>query len=221
MARGLGYKEPKALLLTINLPDGSAPEEGDILADDPVRKWILPKKPEEIIRVVEWRSIYKWLLNHKRLLKKKPECEWAGRPADYLEVVEARLLNEEKPDGTMTVLNGFRFGEDEPYSYHKVKNVLRLAMDELRKRKDLREELDGNPDPSARWPPSSSADSRLTPRNSAPSRLRPRSARTGGSPPGSRSRTGARSRPPSSPESPSAENAPRPRAGRFRQARRR
>ena len=53
MARGLGYKEPKALLLTINLPDGSAPEEGDILAGDPVRKWILPKTPGEIIRVVE------------------------------------------------------------------------------------------------------------------------------------------------------------------------
>lgn len=46
----------------------------------------------------------------------------------------------------MTAFNGFRFGDDNPYSYHKAKNVLRLAMDELLKREDLREELDLDPE---------------------------------------------------------------------------
>ena len=66
--------------------------------------------------------------------------------ANYLEVVEARLLDEKNLEGTMTAFNGFRFGDDNPYSYHKAKNVLRLAMAELRKRRDLREELDLDPE---------------------------------------------------------------------------
>ena len=57
---------------------------------------------------------------------------------------------------------------------------------------------------------------RVTPRNTAPSRPRPRSARTGGSPRGSRSRTGARARPPASPGSPSAGNGRRLPPGRPR-----
>ena len=46
----------------------------------------------------------------------------------------------------MTAFNGFRFGGDNPDTELEAKRVLRLAMAELRKRRDLREELDIDPE---------------------------------------------------------------------------
>lgn len=86
--------------------------------------------------------------------EEKPESAWAGRVANYLEVVEARLLDEKNLEGTMTTFNGFRFGDDNPYTELEAKRVLRLAMAELRKRRDLREELDLDPEHLSRGGPS-------------------------------------------------------------------
>ena len=55
-------------------------------------------------------------------------------------IEEGKLLT-----GSLTAFNGFRFGEN-PYTYLEAKRVLRLAMDELRKREDLREALRVDPD---------------------------------------------------------------------------
>lgn len=108
-----------------------------LLTIKPPGEGLLKRVKEEVgveVKVVEWRFIYKWLLN------KKPESAWADRVADYLEVVEARLIEEGKLlTGTMTAFSGF--GKGDPCNDLEAKRVLRLAMDELRKRKDLREEL--------------------------------------------------------------------------------
>ena len=110
-ARRLGFDAPKGLLLTIKQPSGKLPDEVD---------------------VVEWRSVYKWLQ------RQTSRSEWAGRVAAYLEVMEARMIEHEQIEsGTLTAFSGFRFGESDAFHYLEGKRVLRLAMDELRKRTDL------------------------------------------------------------------------------------
>ena len=110
-ARRLGFDAPKGLLLTI--------------------KQLHEKLPDEF-QVVEWSSVYKWLQGET------PRSEWAGRVGDFLEVMEARMIeNERLESGTLTAFSGFRFGEVGAFHYLEGKRVLRLAMDELRKRADL------------------------------------------------------------------------------------
>ena len=110
-ARRLGFDAPKGLLLTIKQPSGKLPDE---------------------VNVVEWRSVYKWLQ------RQTSRSEWAERVAAYLEVMEARMIEHEQIEsGTLTAFSGFRFGESDAFHYLEGKRVLRLAMDELRKRTDL------------------------------------------------------------------------------------
>lgn len=44
-------------------------------------------------------------------------------------------------DELVPLFAGIPFGKDEPYNYHEAKRLLRLALDELRKRGDLKKEL--------------------------------------------------------------------------------
>mgnify|MGYP007051346430 FL=1 len=124
IANRLGFDEPNILLLTIK---PAAPE-------------IAP-----LAKVVEWRAVYKWLLNFS------DNHVWAKRVSDYLEVIEGRLVNEEQlRSGTMTAFNGIDFSEDKQFSYTEAKRLLGLAMTELRARKDLIAEIGMNPHLSGR-----------------------------------------------------------------------
>jgi hypothetical protein len=59
-----------------------------------------------------------------------------------MQVLEQKLvLQNYLREGTLTVFDGIRFGKDNPYSYIEAKRLLRLALDELRKRGDLQEQL--------------------------------------------------------------------------------
>lgn len=119
-AKRLGYANPKALILTIRKPTEKLPDD---------------------FRVVEWRSVYRWLIDQSG------ESSWAGRAAEFLEHLEARMVDREQmTSGTLTAFNGFQFGPDNPFTYLEGKRVLGLAMDELRQRKDLRSELGVDPD---------------------------------------------------------------------------
>ncbi|MDE0332041.1 MAG: hypothetical protein OXL41_09250 [Nitrospinae bacterium] len=119
-ARDLGFTEPKGLLLTIKQPH---------------------EKPPNEFQVVEWSSVYQWLQGET------PRSEWAGRVAAYLEVMEARMIEKEQLEtGTLTTFSGFRFGETGAFNYLEGKRVLRLAMDELRKRCDLQNKIGVKPD---------------------------------------------------------------------------
>ena len=53
-------------------------------------------------------------------------------------------------EGSLTVFSGIPFGSDEPYNYPEAKRILKLAMDELRGRKDLARILRMNPNAEGR-----------------------------------------------------------------------
>ncbi len=119
-ARKLGYPDPKALVLTVRPPDGEMPPG---------------------TKVVEWRTVYRWLID------KAPESPWASRVAEYLEVMEGQLVDQQKlTAGTLTAFNGFRFDSDNPFNYLEAKRILGLATRDLRSRDDLKSQLGMAPD---------------------------------------------------------------------------
>ena len=93
-----------------------------------------------------WSEVYKWLLDEKT------ESDWARRTAEYMEVAEWRFSHTgHLREGTLTTFEGFvAFGKNEPYDYHVASRLLRLAMDELRKSKDLVNKLGMDPQKSGR-----------------------------------------------------------------------
>jgi hypothetical protein len=49
----------------------------------------------------------------------------AARAADYLEIVEAKLIDTQQfVEGTLTMFSGFPFGRDHPFTYLEGKRVL-------------------------------------------------------------------------------------------------
>lgn len=91
-----------------------------------------PPRKIQGVEVKEWREVYEWM-------KSRHKSEWAGRMAEYMEVLEARLIEELYfQKGTLTMFSGIPFDRDRPYSYETAKRVLGLAMDELRGRRDLK-----------------------------------------------------------------------------------
>ena len=118
-AKRRGFANPQALVLTILEPAGKMPES---------------------IRVVEWRTVYRWLVAHGL---KRP---WAKRVAEFLELMENRMVDQQQlKSGTLTAFNGFPFDSGNPFSYLEAKRVLGLATSELRKRDDLKSELGMDP----------------------------------------------------------------------------
>lgn len=91
-----------------------------------------------------WTDIYRWL-------KKWTSSEWARRAAQYMEIWEGKMVdNAYLTDGAVTVFSGIPFGDEEPYNYSEAKRLLNLAMDDLRKRKDLEHHLAMNPSGAGR-----------------------------------------------------------------------
>lgn len=94
---------------------------------------------EPRLKVLEWRKVYVWLRSHYGR-------EWARRTAEYLEVAEARMIMDQQfVRGALTRFSGVPFSDDHPYTYLEAKRILRLLLDELRSRKDLRERLKIDP----------------------------------------------------------------------------
>jgi hypothetical protein len=86
--------------------------------------------------IKKWTDLYIWLKGHEQ------QSTWAGRLAKYMEVLEGKLPSEGYlKKGALTVFNGIPFGNDNPYNYREAKRLIRLLMDELRVRKDLKKEL--------------------------------------------------------------------------------
>jgi hypothetical protein len=89
--------------------------------------------PESTVR--KWTDLYCWL-------SQQYGSEWARRVAQYMEILEEKLVADGYlKSGTLTVFSGVSFGKDNPYNYYEAKRVLRLAMDKLRVRNDLRKRL--------------------------------------------------------------------------------
>lgn len=90
--------------------------------------------------LLKWSEVYAWMRRHDR------KSVWAGRAADYLEIAEAKLVETEHDfNGTLTMFAGFPFSETHPFTYLEGKRVLKLALSELRKSKNLKKRLSMNP----------------------------------------------------------------------------
>jgi hypothetical protein len=119
-AERLGFRDITAVVIT---PTAVAASLGD-----------------KIVRL-EWREVYVWLRQQGTSAP-----HWARHAADYFEIAEAKLIEDEKlKEGTLTKFSGFPFGFDRPYTYLEGKRILALARDELSKRRDLVKELGMNP----------------------------------------------------------------------------
>lgn len=93
----------------------------------------------------KWSEVYAWLI------KESSRSDWAQRAADYFVVAENRLVEEGYlKEGTLTTFAGIPFRGDEPYNYPEAKRLLRLAMDEMRKRRELVRELGMDPKAAGR-----------------------------------------------------------------------
>ena len=80
----------------------------------------------------EWRQVYQWFRARDR------DSEWASRFADYLEVFEARAISQGYDiRGTLTMFDGLRFDDSNPYTWAEGKRLIRLLGDELQARPDL------------------------------------------------------------------------------------
>lgn len=109
---------------------------------------ITPRKPASLPAqtvLLEWRTVYAWLRRHSS------RSAWAARAANYLEVVEAKLIDSEQfVEGTLTQFSGFPFGRDHPFTYLEGKRILGLALGDLRSRRDLRDRLGMKPEAAGR-----------------------------------------------------------------------
>lgn len=82
--------------------------------------------------VVKWCDLYGWM-DHRR-----NKSKWAERMANYMEVLEMKLIDSGYlQSGALTMFSGIPF-LDRPYTYIEAKRLLKLAMDELRDRPDLK-----------------------------------------------------------------------------------
>ena len=88
----------------------------------------------------KWSEVYAWLI------KQSIRSDWAQRAAEYFVVAENRLVEEGYlKEGTLTTFAGIPFREGEPYDYPEAKRLLKLAMDELRRKRELIRELGMDP----------------------------------------------------------------------------
>ena len=85
----------------------------------------------------QWSEVYAWLS------RRAHQHEWARQVTDYLETIEtSRDQRGHQFEGTLTMFDGIPFNDENPYRYEQAKRLLRLAIAELRSRKDLKGRLD-------------------------------------------------------------------------------
>ena len=93
----------------------------------------LPKRELPLgVRRVEWRELYEWFGRWTN------RSTWARKFVEYMQVFEAKMLSQAYDiRGTLTMFDGLRFNDDNPYTYREGKRLIRLLGDELQQRKDL------------------------------------------------------------------------------------
>lgn len=78
-----------------------------------------------------WREIYAWFGQQAGSI-------WAQQFVRYMQIFERKMLSQDYDiRGTITVFDGLRFDEDNPYTYREARRLIGLLGDMLQKRKDL------------------------------------------------------------------------------------
>jgi hypothetical protein len=105
-----GYPQPHVVLLSIDKPKS-------------LPNWVTH---------LEWKNLYRWFN------KRTENSSWARHFVEYMHVFETKMIAEDyNIRGTLTMFDGFKFNDDEPYTYAEGKRLIRLLGEELRKRKRL------------------------------------------------------------------------------------
>lgn len=105
-----GYEEPHIILLSIDKPK------------------FLPNWATHL----EWKTLYSWFS------RRTADSAWARHFVEYMNVFEAKMIAEDyNIRGTLTMFDGFKFSDSEPYTYANGKRLIRLLGEELRKHKNL------------------------------------------------------------------------------------
>ncbi len=80
----------------------------------------------------QWREVYAWFRQHAG------GSAWARAFVEYIEVFESRMIAADYSiRGTLTMFDGLRFDDENPYNQREGKRLIRLLGDELQKRKEL------------------------------------------------------------------------------------
>ncbi|MEQ9588043.1 MAG: hypothetical protein RJS97_08825 [Parvibaculaceae bacterium] len=101
--------------------------------------WIVVISVDELSRTLPaktvcktWRDVYVWF-NSRAV-----SSYWAGQLVAYMQTFERKMLARDyQIRGTITVFDGLRFDDDNPYSYREAKRLIRLLGDLVQARKDL------------------------------------------------------------------------------------
>lgn len=118
-ARRHGFERPFLLVLAVDPPAGTLPER-------------MAYRP--------WREVYAWFR------ERTVTSLWARMLVNYFEVFEARMVAADySMRGTITMFNGLRFDEANPYNHREAKRLIKLLGDDLQPREDLLA-IGGDPD---------------------------------------------------------------------------
>ena len=108
-------------------------EDVSVLAIDVVEP---KRKLADGVIFKKWSDLYEWMFKQANF------SDWASKTLKYMEVAESKWINDGYlREGTLTKFAGIPFSNDYPYSYTEAKRLIRLMMDELRKRRDLQRQL--------------------------------------------------------------------------------
>jgi hypothetical protein len=79
-----------------------------------------------------WRDVYSWFN------LRATDSFWARQLVDFMRAFEQKMLSRDyQIRGTITVFDGLRFDDQNPYSYREAKRLIRLMGDLLQGREDL------------------------------------------------------------------------------------
>lgn len=123
-AQRYGYEEAQVVLITVDIPKRQLPPG---------------------VTVRQWREVY------KLFRRRAPRSSWARHFVDYMQVFESNM-NAQGYDirGTLTMFDGFRFDEQQPYTYREGKRLIRLIRQEFLKKPRLIRDLGIDPEGSGR-----------------------------------------------------------------------
>jgi len=91
-----------------------------------------PKRLPSWVKCIAWKDVYSWFNI------RADQSSWAYHFVEYMRIFESKMLAiDYSIRGTLTMFDGFRFNDKEPYTYSEGKRLIKLLGVELRKRKEL------------------------------------------------------------------------------------
>ena len=110
-----GYEQPFMAVIAVEPPTRSLPIRTQFLS---------------------WKDLYRWFA------KKAEDSIWIKHFVEYMQVFEAKMLAQDyNIRGTLTMFDGFKFNDKNPYTYSEGKRLIKLLGEEFRRNKRLMCEL--------------------------------------------------------------------------------